>query len=396
MWDKLINEDKMGENAEESHISSHSNGNSNGGNEVDTITTSPASSPPGTDVQFYIHPQNTISETLIPILYKNLPYSNPIYSRMLAPHNIPSRHCLFAATFPPNDPVPALYTIVFSDRSRKNESQIWIFNPLITPSYPQPLSQEHSSSLTTHLQVLLTFLKNTIIPQAPGHPFDPILKFACLHETITDSLTTLLASQSASQPSSVPTSTPLIAHHTTWNLYLIPTTPSTHLLSYPPPHPFTISRVPPQHIPLVISTSAIPREASTLLAQPSLCLLTPSSPSSPSSSSSPPSQTSSTSSPPSPQQITTWSYIGIDGTLSTLYVLPTHRNLGLATYIARELVGRLGRGEFKDLGFNGESGWVHADVKEGNVGSEGVMRALGGKKAWVSSYLWVDCGGLHG
>ncbi|KAB8300354.1 hypothetical protein EYC80_000537 [Monilinia laxa] len=133
---------------------------------------------------------------------------------------------------------------------------------------------------------------------------------------------------------------------------------------------FTISRVPPEHINLVVSTSSIPRESSTLLAQPSLCFLTSSS------------------------EMVAWAFIGIDGTLATLYVLPSHRGQGLATHIARELVLRLGREDFRDLGFSGESGWVHSDVKEGNMGSEGVMRGLEGKRSWVSSYLWVDCGEL--
>ncbi|EDN91254.1 predicted protein [Sclerotinia sclerotiorum 1980 UF-70] len=78
-----------------------------------------------------------------------------------------------------------------------------------------------------------------------------------------------------------------------------------------------------------------------------------------------------------------WAFIGIDGTFATLYVQPPYRGQGLASYIARLLVYRLGCGEFRDLGFTGESGWVHADVKEGNSGSEGVMRALEGKKGWI-------------
>ncbi|TGO82721.1 hypothetical protein BPOR_0771g00060 [Botrytis porri] len=90
-----------------------------------------------------------------------------------------------------------------------------------------------------------------------------------------------------------------------------------------------------------------------------------------------------------------WAFVGIDGTLATLYVLPSHRGLGLATYVARELIRRFGIGEFADLGFNGSSGFVHSDVKEGNAGSEGVMRALRGKRSWESSYLWVDCAVVH-
>ncbi|KAJ8068784.1 hypothetical protein OCU04_002480 [Sclerotinia nivalis] len=353
----------MGDSAEQSHNSSLSSVEHEGN--MNITFESPTPSSLVNEVQFYIHPQKTISETLIPILYEHLPYSNPIYSRMLAPHNTPSRHCLFAATFPPYGQVPALYTILFSDRSRKTESQIWVFNPLITPSYPQPLSQENTSLLAIHIKTLLKSLKETVIPEAPGHPFDPILKFACLHETITNTLTTLLQSQSQSQSQS--TSSPIIAHHTRWNLYLIPTNLSS---SHDLQPPFTISRVPPEHIHLVVSTSSIPREPSTLLAQPSLCLLT------------------------AEGEMIAWAFIGIDGTLATLYVQPSHRGQGLATHIARLLVHRLGRGEFRDLGFTGESRWVHADVKDGNGGSEGVMRGLGGKKSWVSSYFWVDCEGL--
>ncbi|KAF7864540.1 hypothetical protein EAF04_006672 [Stromatinia cepivora] len=245
---------------------------------------------------------------------------------MLAPHNTPSRHCLFAATFPPYDQVPLLYTILFPDRPRKTESQIWVFNPLVTPSYPQPLSQENASLLTTHLKTLLKFLKESVIPEAPGHPFHPILKFAYLHETITNTLTTLLQSRSQSKSSSI------IAHNTQWNLYLILTT----LPSVPPSHdlqlPFTISRVPPEHIHLVVSTSSIPREPSTLLARPSLCFLT------------------------DLGEMIAWAFIGIDGTLATLYIQPSYRGQGLATHIARSPVHRLGREEFRDLGFTGESG----------------------------------------
>ncbi|KAF7927451.1 uncharacterized protein EAE98_005833 [Botrytis deweyae] len=328
------------------------------------MTTSISSSS-SEELKFYIHPQETISETLIPSLYEHLPYSNPIYSRMLAPHNTPSRHCLFAATFPPHSPIPELYTILFSDRSRKTESQIWVFNPLITPSYAQPLSNEHASLLSTHLKHALVFLKNTEIPQAPGFPFDPILKFACLHEVITNSLTSLSSQTSTSTSTSI--SAPLIPYHTRWNLYLIRTAPTPNHPALPPPVSLTTSRVPASYLNLVISTSAIPRERSTLLAQPSLCLLTPES------------------------EMVAWAFIGIDGMLATLYVLPSHRGLSLATYVARELIRRFGLGEFADLGFSGSSGLVHSDVKEGNAGSEGVMKALGGKRSWESSYLSVDC-----
>ena len=85
-----------------------------------------------------------------------------------------------------------------------------------------------------------------------------------------------------------------------------------------------------------------------------------------------------------------WAYVGIDGSFATLFVLEEYRGRGLASYVAVELLGSYGRGAFADLGFDGSSGYVHADVKVGNGESEGVMMSLGGKVGWVSSYVWVD------
>lgn len=85
--------------------------------------------------KFYAHPQSNALSAFLPLLKPHLPISNPLYVRLQAPHNTPSRHCLFAATFPPQTSdktieVPEVYTILFADRSRHSESQIWLFNPL--------------------------------------------------------------------------------------------------------------------------------------------------------------------------------------------------------------------------------------------------------------------------
>jgi hypothetical protein len=89
-------------------------------------------------------------------------------------------------------------------------------------------------------------------------------------------------------------------------------------------------------------------------------------------------------------KIVAWGYLGIDGSLATLYVLPEYRGKGLATQVAVELLSQLENGGFSDLGYAGKSGYVHSDVKVGNVGSEGVMKSIGGKVEWTSSYLHLD------
>jgi GNAT superfamily N-acetyltransferase len=134
----------------------------------------------------------------------------------------------------------------------------------------------------------------------------------------------------------------------------------------PLPEGFTARRVPEDQLDIVLTTSTVPRQPSTMLMLPNVRILN------------------------EEGKLVAWAYIGIDGGFITLYVLPEYRGKGLATYVAVEASGSLDRGEFVDLGFDGSSGWVHSDVKAGNAGSEGVMMSLGGKVGWVSSYTWID------
>ncbi|PQE12048.1 hypothetical protein CJF31_00000214 [Rutstroemia sp. NJR-2017a BVV2] len=334
-----------------------SGGNSESGS---TATSLVPSSTLSETIQFYSYPQALALELLLPILRLQLPISNPIYNRFQAPHNTPDRHCLFAATFPPNSqPIPEIYTIVFSDRSRRNETQIWAFNSLSNPIYRDPLSPAQTKLLQIHVSSLLTFLKNTVIPEAPGHPFDPTLFLGCFHSRITSTLVSL--------PSRDP-SRPLISYNSAWNHFIVPTKTPSLLESgpIPPPEPFTVTRVLASHLPLVISTSSIPRSAANLMLQPSLGLLTPDG------------------------SLVAWAFIGLDGSLATLYVMPEYRGKGLATYVARELARKLGEGGFADMGYSGDSGFVHGDVFEGNTASERVMKALEGRIVAEVSYTRVD------
>jgi ribosomal protein S18 acetylase RimI-like enzyme len=306
-------------------------------------------------IQLHRYPQDTAISVFLPIFQRHLPHSNPIYNRIQAPHNLPSRHCLFAATFEP-DSLPGdegLYTVIFADRSRHSESQIWVFNPLITRPSLTPAEQ---ALLTDHLQSVIFFLKNTEIPEAPGWPFSPVLRFACLHDHIATSLISIGKTKDA------------VPYITTWNLWNISTSAVSSRAKQRKslPDGFSVSRVPRDQVGFVISTSSIPRQAATLLLQPSVGLMNENG------------------------SLVAWGYVGIDGSLATLHVLPEYRGKGLATYVAMELLGRLGRGEFRDLGFDGRSGWAHSDVHEGNQGSEGVMRALGGEIGWKCHYVWIE------
>ncbi|KAF8859598.1 hypothetical protein BDZ45DRAFT_714006 [Acephala macrosclerotiorum] len=305
--------------------------------------------------QFFRWTQEDALQVFPPILHPHLPYSNPLYNRMKAPHNVPSRHCLFAATFPSGTTtIPEIYTIVFADRSRHQESQIWTFNSLNATT--EPMSASEKSTLITHVEATIHFVKEISIPEAPGWPFSPILKFACQHEHWTSTLQEIGKARDA------------VPRQTHWNEWLMKT---STISSLPParktlPEGYTVTRVPDDQLDVVTSTSSIPRQPSTYKMLPSVGVMD------------------------TDGKLAAWAYVGIDGSIATLYVLPEFRGQGLSSIIARELLARLERGEFADLGYDGKSGWVHADVYDGNAGSEAVMKGLGGTIGWKSSYIWID------
>lgn len=134
----------------------------------------------------------------------------------------------------------------------------------------------------------------------------------------------------------------------------------------PLPEGYTVSKVPDEQVDLVIATSSIKRQKATLLLQPNIGLMN------------------------EKQELVAWGYIGADGSLATLYVLEEYRGKRLATFVALELLGRLGRGEFRELGYDGRSGWGHSCVKDGNTASEGVMRSVGGEVGWKVDWLRID------
>lgn len=316
-------------------------------------------------VVFHRWSQKLAQTVFISVLKDHLPHSNPLYNRILAPQNTPSRHCLFAATFPPSATPHSPSTpptILFADRSRHTEAQIWLFNPLTTlPSLSTP--QYHT--LQAHAKAAIAFLRDTPIPTAPGWPFLPLLKFGCIPTYLADAITTVARPFNA------------VKHDTNWTHFNIPLTGSH---TSPLPEGFNIAPVASEQLGLVIATSGIPREAETLRGLPSVAILNDGG------------------------EMVAWAFVDVDGSLATLFVVPEQRGKGLAKAVAGGLLGKLGRGEFRGIsgGQNGAvngddgllpfgqgSGWVHSEVKEGNSRSEKVVEGLGGKRCGMSRYVFI-------
>jgi hypothetical protein len=188
-------------------------------------------------VRFYRYPQEKALEKFLAILYPHLPISNGVYNRIRAPVNLPSRHCLFAATFPLDSPsLPEIYTILFADRSRHDESQIWTFNSLNTA--PTPLSAAQREVMNAHVAASIIFLKNIQIPEAPGWPFQPTLKYACVHERMAAELLHIGDARDA------------VTRRTKWNLWVVDTSAVAGISKgmKPLPDGFSLGRVPAEQV----------------------------------------------------------------------------------------------------------------------------------------------------
>jgi GNAT superfamily N-acetyltransferase len=213
------------------------------------------------------------------------------------------------------------------------------------------------------------FLRDTAIPDAPGWPFSPELRMACLHSALATPLAALARGHSA------------LTHFTEWDSY------ASRLDALPAvcpavPELWAFGEVPEDQVALVLTTSTIPRQASTLRALPNVALFD------------------------AEGVMRAWAYVGIDCSFVTLYVLPEYRGRGLASAVGWMLLTKLRDGKFtlsytvsdqgKDFqihayqGGNGGSNYVQADVDSENVGSKRTLEKLGLKALWRSSYIWVD------
>jgi GNAT superfamily N-acetyltransferase len=253
---------------------------------------------------------------------------------------------------------PKDFTVLFADRSRHKEAQIWMFHPFIAKESLHPFE---AVDLQKHVAGALFFLKELHVPQAPGWPFEPLLKFGCLHTYLGNALITISTRYGA------------VKHDTNWNHFVIPLHNDRHAPALP--EGFRISSVPVEQLDIVISTSGIPRLRETLMALPSRGILD------------------------AEGRLVAWAFVDNDGSLATLYVLPEHRGEGFATVVAASLLDALRDGVFNEgfgiegkasLPFGQASGWIHTEIKVGNVASENVVKRLGAQLKGQSRYIFVD------
>lgn len=82
-----------------------------------------------------------------------------------------------------------------------------------------------------------------------------------------------------------------------------------------------------------------------------------------------------------------WTFLGLDGSLTTLHTEEEHRGKGIAKAVAARIIKQYAPGiAIDDQG----AAWSHADVYKGNAQSENVCRSLGGKALWTHYWVRID------
>ncbi|KAL1974451.1 hypothetical protein VTN31DRAFT_4655 [Thermomyces dupontii] len=317
-----------------------------------------------TVVEFHKHQDPA---AILKFLRGYLPASLHIYHRIQAPQNTPERHTLLLATFAPDfapESSSSSATVCFADRSRPNESQVWVFNPLcLQATQPEDLPQEQHELLIQHLRQLLHTIKRigdsyATAKQKPlNYPFIPFLKLASVPEL----LTTILLRDILGDLS------PL--SYSMWDQLLFSTqeVKQKNIMSRGLPEGYEWGTVPREEINLVVSTSTVKRVAETLLTQPNVAIFTT-----------------------GDRKMVAWAYLGLQKTLNTLYVLPEHRGRGLAKLAAARLIVDLHDGSAGEE--KAQSDWCFAEVAADNSESQRVCKSLGARFHGRAAYMTIDLG----
>lgn len=136
----------------------------------------------------------------------------------------------------------------------------------------------------------------------------------------------------------------------------------------------------PHQADLVSSRTSIPRSRETLLSMSSVVIYSDDDPQD------------------TDEMPIAWGFLGVDGSLATLYVESAHRGQGLAVILSKEVMRMAmaastthGKRIFGSAADDGEmSAYTHADVATTNAASRRVMEKVGGKRAWTVTWTVIE------
>ncbi|OAG09055.1 uncharacterized protein CC84DRAFT_1142240 [Paraphaeosphaeria sporulosa] len=340
-------------------------------------------------MQVYEHPAS--SPPLQAALKSTLPHSMSIFYRTKHPNRTADAHIL--ATFPisTTDSISRCWATAYLDRSMRPETELWIFTTGEMPGHYASPDKEKQGFCTECKKAVLSLIDYMgSLPIPPIHPWnEPAIELARQHEKEHPQ-----TGPDAAYPPGpglymrhllIPTIVTLGAchqevvqllaeagilckefpgHEAYLNKFWFKVSDLPHTRDLP--EELRWGEMREQDIAIVQARTSIPRTARTLLSLKSVGVF----------------------------EIATdkpvaWTFLGLDGSLTTLHTEPKWRGKGIAKAVAVKIFKEHAPGLAVD---DEQNAWAHADVYVGNVQSESVCRSLGGKPSVKILWVRVDIG----
>ncbi|KAI8940227.1 hypothetical protein NX059_003931 [Plenodomus lindquistii] len=330
-----------------------------------------------------VHEHNASSPLLQTALKASLPYSIALAYRTKHPNRTKDAHTL--ATFSPKaETVPQCWAAAYLDRSMRPETELWIFAAGEDPNHPG--SPSFCEVCKSAVLALVDYM--SILPVPPMHPDSEFaLDLAKQHEIeyprprqngsyalslgtymrhlLYPKVVTLGACHEAvmkvcHDAGAVRHEFPGPTAELNKFLFKISSLPETREL----PKGLRWGEVREQDLETVKARTSIPRSSRTLLSLDSLGVFDEDN-----------------------GAIVAWTFIGLDGSLTTLHTEEDYRGKGIAKAVAANIIKQYASESAIDA--QGDA-WSHADVYVDNVQSAIVCKSLGGIPLWKCFWLRVD------
>lgn len=348
---------------------------------------------------FSYHPDSF--ETIISQLVPHLPHSLPLIRRLQFRTSSSSAH-VFSTVAPYAPAIPPLpFAATYVDRLRAPETECWIFSTFEQPACSEDPAEARARVLSL-LYAIATLDDNDVEKRTKGR--SPLMVLG----TLNKELITLLAgndmdwmtpqkvlTRDLDPISSIPSIQRKERHGVLseisilYNKWLIGPPPTDgSKKSEELPQGYVYSKPHISELGTVLSRSEIPRTAETLakLGSVGIRFLGAAA----AGDERPVKNLRDVNDKP----LVAWAFLGADGSLTSLHVEVAHRRKGLAKACSARLFSLLAH-ESEGMGFRSEeggAGLAHSDVAEDNFESEGVAKALGGRKGWRVRWVGVDLG----
>lgn len=354
---------------------------------------------------------------LLPLLKSQLPHSIPLLRRLQHSLAFPSETARLLTTFPGVEPPSGPWLAAYVDLPRGRETQMTLYSSLERESVdedkgdkddkdPAVISTLHGrpenlALARAQLLALLSYTKSALLPgylasrpargvgpgpaHAPGQTPPPPPQAFLIGNLHTGLMALLMKSGIYTDPDPEPVpgvrvhrydNPPYVKYlvrNVQWHSPARKPDPGSPL---PPGYRFQDRQgrtgILPHHYALVRSRTHLPRSDETLSRIPGVAAYVDQ---------------------PGDGEETpiAWVFLGLDGSLATLFVEPEHRGKGIAEALSREVMrrGMAEGGIWREVGEDGEV-WVHANVLATNRASRRVLEKLGGEVGWTNTWTVVE------